>query len=105
MKKFAAIIGLTIIFLFVGYLETGDLDNKDSIVVSGINADEEVNVTVEDELIDNLNLSLEMKLIDSQIINGNTVETYREYEVYRDDVGNIVKKIPTDNYEYLEYWR
>ena len=36
-------------------------------------------------------------------VDGYIVETYREYEVHRDQDGNIIKQIPTSNYEYVRY--
>ncbi|MGD6817427.1 hypothetical protein [Metabacillus sp. 84] len=31
------------------------------------------------------------------------VETYREYEVYTDSNGEIIKEVPTSNFNYLRY--
>jgi hypothetical protein len=36
-------------------------------------------------------------------VDGYIVETYREYEIYRDQDGNIVKQIPTSNYDFIRY--
>ena len=36
-------------------------------------------------------------------VDGYIVETYREYEVHRDQNGNIIKQMPTSNYEYVRY--
>jgi hypothetical protein len=36
-------------------------------------------------------------------VDGYIIETYREYEVHRDQNGKIVKQIPTSNYEYVRY--
>lgn len=36
-------------------------------------------------------------------VDGYIVETYREYEVHRDQNGTIIKQIPTSNYEYVRY--
>lgn len=38
-----------------------------------------------------------------RVVDGYIVETYREYEFYRDKAGNIIKQVPTSNYEYIRY--
>ncbi|MFC3885685.1 hypothetical protein ACFOU2_20295 [Bacillus songklensis] len=49
------------------------------------------------------NFELEEKLVDKEEVDGYVVETYREYEIYKDQKGNIKKVIPTSNYNYLRY--
>lgn len=36
-------------------------------------------------------------------VDGYIVETYREYEVYKDKDGNILKHVPTSNFDYIKY--
>jgi len=36
-------------------------------------------------------------------VDGYIVETYREYEVYKDKDGNIIKQVPTSNFDYIRY--
>jgi hypothetical protein len=36
-------------------------------------------------------------------VDGYIVETYREYEVYKDKDGNIFKQVPTSNFDYIKY--
>lgn len=36
-------------------------------------------------------------------VDGYIVETYREYEVYKDKDGNILKQVPTSNFDYIKY--
>jgi hypothetical protein len=47
--------------------------------------------------------SLEMFLVSQDEVDGEIVETYREYEVYYDKNGEIKQKEPTDHYEYIRY--
>ncbi|WP_141431432.1 hypothetical protein [Bacillus sp. 03113] len=47
--------------------------------------------------------ALEMLLVRSHKEDGYIVETYREYEIYRNSENKIIKKIPTLNYQYLKY--
>jgi hypothetical protein len=47
---------------------------------------------------------LEEKLEKTEHVDGYTVETYQEFEVYRDKNGNVTKKVPTSKTETLKYW-
>lgn len=47
---------------------------------------------------------IEERLEDVVRENGYIVETYQEYEVYRDQDGTITKEEPTDKTETLKYW-
>jgi hypothetical protein len=44
------------------------------------------------------------KLVKKERVNGYIVETYREYEVYKDAEGNVTKEVPTSQYDELKYW-
>ncbi|MED4351935.1 hypothetical protein P9265_06235 [Schinkia azotoformans] len=46
---------------------------------------------------------LEYRFQKRKEIDGYFVETYREYEVFEDAQGNIVKTVPTSNYDYIRY--
>ena len=46
----------------------------------------------------------EEKLVKKEKVDGYIVETYREYEVYKDEAGNVTKKVPTSQYDELKYW-
>lgn len=59
----------------------------------------------EEQAANNLTMILEWRLVDSAIQGDYTVETYREYEIYKNDQGKTVKTVPTSNYDYLRYWR
>jgi hypothetical protein len=56
-----------------------------------------------DESESDLKFDLEEKLVEKKTAGGYIIETYREYEIYKDDKGNIIKSIPTSNYNYLRY--
>ncbi|MCH1627005.1 hypothetical protein [Fredinandcohnia quinoae] len=105
MKKIAACLGLIIILGIISFIESEVVKNKETIVFSGLSPDEQVDAKVENENLENLIPSLEMVLVDTQVVNGNTVETYQEYEVYKDKHGEIIQKVPTEYYEFLEFWR
>ncbi|MEH7386820.1 hypothetical protein V7147_15625 [Bacillus sp. JJ1521] len=106
MNKFLAAIGIFFIIFVTGIIEADDVNEyKNAISVSGITADEEVTVNPEEKLFEELVPDLEMQFVDTEMVNGNKVEVYQEYEVYRNEANEVIKKVPTDNYEYLEYWR
>ncbi|MBS4172266.1 hypothetical protein [Bacillus sp. FJAT-49736] len=47
--------------------------------------------------------ALEERLVNTEEIDGYTVETYQEFEVYKEDDGTIQKVVPTSNFNYLRY--
>lgn len=47
---------------------------------------------------------LEEKLEKIEKVAGYIVETYQEYEVYKDKDGNVIKSVPTGKIETLQYW-
>jgi hypothetical protein len=46
----------------------------------------------------------EEKLVKKVKENGYIVETYREYDVYKNAQGTITKEVPTSHYDELKYW-
>ncbi len=48
-------------------------------------------------------VNFETVLLKKEIIEGYIVETYREYEVIRNQEGNIIESVPTMNFNYLRY--
>ena len=47
---------------------------------------------------------LEEKLEKIEKVDGYIVETYQEYEVYKDKDGNVLKSEPTGKTDTLQYW-
>jgi hypothetical protein len=47
---------------------------------------------------------LEEKLIKTEKVDGYIVETYEEYEIYKDKDGNVLKSEPTGKIDTLQYW-
>ncbi|WP_040208972.1 hypothetical protein [Neobacillus jeddahensis] len=47
---------------------------------------------------------LEEKLEKSERVDGYIVETYEEYEIYKDIDGNVIKSEPTGKTDTLKYW-
>ncbi|MED4224701.1 hypothetical protein [Neobacillus cucumis] len=44
------------------------------------------------------------KLVKREKKNGYIIETYEEYEVYKDENGDITKSEPTGQSDTLKYW-
>ena len=76
---------------------------KESEPVSIEENDDTNEKSLETEEVAALNYSLEMVLENRTEVDDDIVETYREYEIYKDDKGEVVKKVPTSNYDYLRY--
>ena len=47
---------------------------------------------------------IEEKLDNVQKVDGYFVETYQEYEVYKDKNGKVTKEVPTSHTDTLKYW-
>jgi hypothetical protein len=47
---------------------------------------------------------LEEKLMKTEKVDGYIVETYEEYEVYKDKDGKVLKSEPTGKTDTLQYW-
>jgi hypothetical protein len=67
----------------------------------GIFFDEELNQNTKGILP--IMAEFQYNLEEKKQVDGYTIETYREYEVYTDETGTIIKQVPTSNFEYLKY--
>jgi hypothetical protein len=47
---------------------------------------------------------LEEKLVKTEKVDSYIVETYEEYEVYKDKDGKVLKSEPTGKTDTLQYW-
>jgi hypothetical protein len=99
------ILGLSSLMLFCIYLVYAYPQ------IAQKNSDVETNATVQEDPETNNNILetiipefeyLHEEALDKEV-DGYIVETYKEYEIHRDQAGNIIKQIPTSNYEYLRY--
>jgi hypothetical protein len=52
----------------------------------------------------NYTVILDWKLAETRKDGGYTVETYREFEIYKGPQNQTVKTIPTNHFKYLRYW-
>jgi hypothetical protein len=126
LKKWIPITGLLCAILVLSYLESPySFINKDHAQVTSIpnevllaeaqkendpaspeQESEETsgneNVAEDEEAAQNY--SLEMVFESQSKKDGYIVETYREYQFYRDENGRVIKKVPTSNFNYLRYF-
>ncbi|MFC5774585.1 hypothetical protein [Ectobacillus antri] len=72
-------------------------------VLLGENTTQTVTTESSEQLEHDILFFLESKLVKKETIKGYVIETYQEYEIYKDALGNVVKSIPTSNYQYLRY--
>ncbi|WML44822.1 hypothetical protein [Neobacillus sp. PS3-40] len=47
---------------------------------------------------------IEERLENREKVDGYIVETYREYEIYKDQNGEVTKSVPTSKMDQLKYW-
>ncbi|MBL5866355.1 hypothetical protein [Heyndrickxia sporothermodurans] len=97
-KKYKIITSIFLIgvLVFLAYINTITESEINNVHVSlPVNAIEN-----EKTITNDLNPILEYKLVNSKKDKeeGYVVETYREYEIYKNKNGTIDKTVPTDNY-------
>ena len=122
MKKLLPIIGIMVTMVVLIYLDSPySLINKDYVGVTSI--PNEVlqaeatgkkrkllrpiqiwlKVKENEEFISHYTLEM---IFEERMIEGDyIIEEYREYEVFRDENGGILKSIPTSNYDYIRYYK
>jgi hypothetical protein len=120
VKKLLPIIGIIVTMVVLIYLESPySLINKDYVEVTSIPNEvlqaEATAVKTEAVMSDTetdegeskdflTNYTLEM-IFEERMIEGDyVIEEYREYEVSRDKNGEIIKSVPTSNYDYIRYY-
>lgn len=105
MRKYLALLVLVAAFVFVAYLESpGETVGfesvfREEVADSAANASREVMGQQEEQI----KTFYEFVQEDINTENGEVIETYREYEFFEGEDGEIIKKVPTDNYNYLKY--
>ena len=127
MKKLLPIIGIMVTMVVLIYLDSPySLINKDYVGVTSIpnevlqaeaTAEEAEAVTSDSNMVEGetntgeseneefiSDYTLEM-IFEERMIEGDyVIEEYREYEVSRDKNGEIIKSVPTSNYDYIRYY-
>lgn len=104
MKKTIAFSIVFLLLTFIAYLETPTAKINEEYVYyySETETSEEASTTEEDEIYGAP--TLEFKLEETSEEDGYIVEEYREYEIYKNRDGEVIKTVPTSNTEYLKYY-
>jgi hypothetical protein len=94
-------ISLLLTLGLLAYLQSPfSMLNKDLVYVADQPAAvEPVGVEPEDE-----GPELVEKLVKRKKEDGYIVETYQEYEIYKDEKGNVTEEVPTSKVETLRYY-
>jgi hypothetical protein len=115
MKKYMYLIGVFALITLVAYMEspnstlthpnvpTNMYPSIPSVDDSDTSETTEANSDVENDEEEAVLASLELKLEKTELVDGYIIETFREYEIYHNEAGEVVKSVPTDHYEYLKY--
>lgn len=100
MKTKLAILGSLVVLALSAFLNTPP-SNLESNYYS---TDEETTAGAKVEPVARSTSTFyEFMLEDMKQVDGYIVETYREYEVHEDAEGDVIIRIPTENYQYLRY--
>lgn len=103
MKNMFLIVILIAVFAVVAFFDNFNDPIRSGVpIVSEENEEDnqEVNAAVHGG---DLTQALEYRLEEKNIVDGYVIETYREYETYRDKDGNLIESSPTSKYDYLRY--
>jgi hypothetical protein len=112
MDKFMAIIGVIVCLGIALYYDSSTASLTKEFRSSILYTPDEIEaVTMPDENegeteVDQTESSiptLEYILENTEEVDGYLVETYREYEFYSDENGKMIKKVPTNHFDFIRY--
>lgn len=110
LKKYGLPAFLVLIFIVTWYADSSSrqvLDEANPVSLAEQEEDSEPVIAETEEQPAEphqpANFELEEKLVDREEVDGYIVETYQEYEIYKDQKGNVTKSVPTSNYDYIRY--
>jgi len=105
MKTGIALFAVLGLLIFTGFLDAPDNweDHEGVNLMSDLPQDEaEASAPYDEEEVPAFT-SVETVLEETMEDDGDMVEIYREYEIYTDEHGTVIKREPTENYDYLRY--
>jgi hypothetical protein len=111
MNKFLTVVGLLMSLGLVFYMESDSstlkYDFQSSIFLQPgeeLEAEYSTEAAADpEEMVELGTPSLEFFFEEANEVDGYIVEEYREYEIYKDANGNVIKEQPTSNVEYIRY--
>ncbi|MBT2669164.1 hypothetical protein J7J00_27700 [Bacillus sp. ISL-4] len=106
--KISPIFFLLMVLVPTLYLESSYLEslyNTEPLIIGqeSENESEPAMAESKEQKKESLSFELDERLINKEVIDGYLVDTYREYELYKDQSGKVLKVIPTSNYNYIRY--
>jgi hypothetical protein len=118
MKKTFSFVGVIIVMASLLYLESpvSFINEKHvqisstpyEVLLADATTEEGETVSADLEAVEDgvpRDFVLEMVFEEVSEIDGYVVETYREYEIYKNEQGQVVNKVPTSNYDYIRYYK
>jgi len=109
MRKILLIAGAITLLFVVAYIDTPEdtyhgftTDLHDGLTTVQTDETEETIAQQEQESVEVFS-SVTHELEETFERDGYTIEKYREYELFEDENGVIVKKVPTSNFDFLRY--
>ena len=103
MRKIFILIGVVSLFLMIGFLNSWDNiagESPSYIQTTSLQKDKETSIQLKENSIPT---SFDYIFEERKEVDDFIVEIYREYEIYEDEGGNLIKKVPTSNYDHLKY--
>lgn len=115
LSKTASTIFIFLFLLFfiavTAYLETFQVERTDTgnflTSYSVMPEENEVNANInegEEDILNTIIPILEDRFVEREYIDDQVVEKYQEYEIYMDEKGNVIKTVPTSNFNYIRYY-
>lgn len=101
VSRISFLAPIVIIFTVVAHIDHEMVMQDDRVVIGDIGSDSTPVNTEEEEI---LSFTLEKRFEKRERVGDYWVETYREYEVYVDNEGNVVEVVPTSTFDYIRYW-
>lgn len=100
--KFPLLLGILALLAFAAYVESpySDINKNYVYYYSNQVSNESVTALAQKDITIPI---LEMRLVHTEEMDGYTIETYQEFEIYEDENGNVIKSIPTSHLDYLKY--
>lgn len=112
MNKFMAIIGVFVCLGLTFYYDSSSdsltKEFRSSILytpeeIEAVTTPDENEVESEVDQTESIIPTFEYILEKTEEEDGYLVETYREFEFYQDENGNLIKKVPTGNLDFIRY--
>jgi hypothetical protein len=112
MDKFMAIIGVIVCLGLALYYDSSTASLTKEFRSSILYTPDEIEaVTMPDENVvktevdqtESIIPTFEYILETTEEVDGYFVESYREYEFYSDENGKMIKKVPTNHFDFIRY--